>query len=87
MVFKAAAHYDSKRPRGAEANTASYLDAQAAFEACKTAVLAHGGRGYAEEYHVERLLRESLIPRSASVSRAMILNCIGKPVLGLPKSY
>lgn len=87
MVFKAAALYDSNRLRDAEANAASYLDAQAAFEACETAALAHGGRGYAEEYHVERLLRESLIPRIAPVSRAMILNCIGERVLGLPKSY
>jgi acyl-CoA dehydrogenase len=32
-------------------------------------VLAHGGMGYAQEYHVERYLRECLVPRIAPVSR------------------
>ena len=29
------------------------------FNACEQAVLTHGGMGYAKEYHVERLMRES----------------------------
>ena len=45
------------------------------------------GMGYAQEYHVERLLREVLIPRTAPVSPHMILNFIAEKVLGLPKSY
>jgi len=32
-------------------------------------VLAHGGMGYAKEYHVERYLRECFVPRIAPVSR------------------
>ena len=32
-------------------------------------VLAHGGMGYAQEYHVERYLRECFVPRIAPVSR------------------
>jgi len=32
-------------------------------------VLAHGGMGYASEYHVERYLRECFVPRIAPVSR------------------
>jgi acyl-CoA dehydrogenase len=43
--------------------------------------------GYAQEYHVERYLRECLVPRIAPVSREMILNFVGEKVLGLPKSY
>ena len=43
---------------GAEANAAKYLGAEAAFQACQTAVATHGGMGYAKEYHVERYLRE-----------------------------
>ena len=45
-----------------------------------------GGMGYAQEYHVERYLRE-LIPRIAPVSPHMILNFIAEKVLELPKSY
>ena len=32
--------------------------------------MTHGGFGYAKEYHVERYLRESMIPRIAPVSRS-----------------
>ena len=72
---------------GAEANAAKYLAAEAAFHACETAVMTHGGMGYAKEYHVERYLREVMIPRIAPVSPQMILNFIAEKVLGLPKSY
>jgi acyl-CoA dehydrogenase len=87
MVFKAAALYDAGEPCGAEANAAKYLGAEAGFRACETAVMTHGGMGYAKEYHVERLFRESLIPRIAPVSRELILCHIAERVLGLPKSY
>ena len=35
-------------------------------------VLAHGGLGYAQEYHVERYLRESFVPRIAPVSKVSL---------------
>ena len=50
-------------------------------------MLILGGMGYAQEYHVERLLREILIPRTAPVSPHMILNFIAEKVLELTKSY
>ncbi len=87
LAFQAAALYDSGRDCGAQANAAKYLGAEAGFEACEAAVLAHGGMGYAREYHVERYFRESMIARIAPVSREMILNFIAERVLGLPKSY
>jgi acyl-CoA dehydrogenase len=87
MVFKAAALYDSGAACGAEANAAKYLAAEAAFQACQTAVATHGGMGYSSEYHVERYLRESWIPRLAPVSPQLILCYIAERVLGLPKSY
>ena len=87
MVFRAAALYDGGKPCGAEANAAKYLAAEAAFSACETAVLTHGGMGYAKEYHVERYLREAMIARLAPVSAQMILNFIAEKTLGLPKSY
>ncbi len=87
MAMKAAALYDAKQSCGLEANAAKYLAAEAAFKACETAVMTHGGRGYAREFHVERLFREVLIARIAPVSREMILNFIAEKALGLPKSY
>jgi acyl-CoA dehydrogenase len=87
MAFKAAALFDAGRECGAEANAAKYLGGEAGFNACEAAVLAHGGMGYAKEFHVERYFRESMIARLAPVSREMILNYIAERVLGLPKSY
>jgi acyl-CoA dehydrogenase len=87
MVMKAAARYDAGLPCGAEANTAKYLAAEAGHNACQTAVLTLGGMGYSREYRVERLLRESYIPRIAPVSPQLIQCFIAERVLGLPKSY
>ncbi|OJD26211.1 hypothetical protein ACJ73_02410 [Blastomyces percursus] len=56
---------------GVACNSAKYLAAEAAFTACERAVLAHGGMGYAQEYHVERYLRECFVPRIAPVSRVV----------------
>ncbi|MBV8091631.1 MAG: acyl-CoA/acyl-ACP dehydrogenase [Acetobacteraceae bacterium] len=87
LTFKAAFLYDAGQPCGAEANAAKYLAAEAGYRACERAVMTHGGMGYAQEYHVERFFRESLIPRIAPVSPQMILNYIAERVLGLPRSY
>ena len=87
LVFHAAALYDAGRDAGAEANAAKYLGAEAGFNACETAMMTHGGMGYAKEYDVERYLREIMIARLAPVSREMVFNFIAERVLGLPKSY
>jgi acyl-CoA dehydrogenase len=87
MVYHAAALYDRDAPCGAEANAAKYLSAEAAWQACETAVLTHGGYGYAQEYHVERYLREAQIARIAPVSPQLVLCYLAERVLGLPKSY
>jgi acyl-CoA dehydrogenase len=87
MVLKAAWLYDRGQPCAAEANAAKYLAGEAGYRACETAVMTHGGMGYAKEYHVERFLRESLIPRIAPVSREMIMSFIAEKVLALPRSY
>ena len=84
---KAAWKYDAGEPCGAEANAAKYFAAEAGFRACETAVLTHGGMGYAKEYHVERYMREAMIARIAPVSPQMVLNFVAEKVLGLPKSY
>jgi len=87
MMLKAAWLYDQGLSCGAEANAAKYLGAEAGFRACETAVLTHGGMGYAKEYHVERYFRESMLPRIAPVSPQLIFCFIAEKVLGLPKSY
>jgi len=87
MVFHAASKYDEGLSCGAEANAAKYLAGEAGFKACHTAIMTHGGFGYAKEYHVERYLREVMIPHLAPISPQLILCFIAEKVLGLPKSY
>lgn len=87
MMLNAAWKYDNGLQCGAEANAAKYLAGEACFNACQKAVMSHGGFGYAKEYHVERYLRESFIPRIAPISPQLILCFIAERVLGLPKSY
>jgi acyl-CoA dehydrogenase len=87
LTFKAAWLYDTGRECGAEANAAKYLAAEAGYHAAEQAVLTHGGMGYAQEYHVERLFRESMLLRIAPVSRELILSYLAERVLDLPKSY
>ena len=72
---------------GGLANAAKYYAAEVAFKTATQAVVTLGGMGYAKEYHVERLLRESLIPKLAPVSSQMILNYISEKILHLPRSY
>jgi acyl-CoA dehydrogenase len=87
MVMKAATLFDRRAECGVEANAAKYLAGEFGFEACHTAMLTLGGMGYAQEYHIERYLREVLIPRTAPVTPHMILSFIAEKVLELPKSY
>jgi acyl-CoA dehydrogenase len=87
MTFKAAALYDAGEPCGTEANAAKYLAAEAGHEACRQAVITHGGFGYSKEFHVERFLREIMIPVLAPVGQQLVLSYIAERALNLPKSY
>ena len=87
MTLSAAWQYDHNLPCGAAANAAKYLAGEAGFNACQQAVMTHGGFGYAKEFHVERYLREVMVPRIAPVSPQLVLCFIAEKVLGLPKSY
>ena len=86
MVFKAATLYDSGKSCGAEANAAKYLAGEAAFKACQQAVRTLGGMGYAKEFHVERYMREVMIPLLAPVIRTNSLVYRGE-CLRARKSY
>ncbi|TZG28637.1 acyl-CoA dehydrogenase family protein [Sphingomonas montanisoli] len=87
MAFQAARLFDADQECGSFANAAKYLGAEAGFHACETAVLTHGGMGYAREFHVERYFRESMIARIAPVSREMIFSYVAERELGQKKSY
>ena len=82
LTFKAAWLYDNGKECGAEANSAKYLGARYAYDACERAILTHGGYGYAKEFHVERFLREVMIARIAPVSEQLILCYVAERVLG-----
>jgi acyl-CoA dehydrogenase len=87
MCLRAAWSYDNGEPSGLHANAAKYLAAEAGYKAAQQAVMTHGGMGYAKEFHVERLMREAMIPRLAPVSAEMILCYIAEKALNLPRSY
>ena len=87
MTMAAADRYDRGLECGIAANAAKYLAAEAGFKGCETAVMTHGGFGYASDYHVERYLREVMIPRLAPISPQLILCYVAERALGLPKSY
>jgi len=86
-ALKAAWLYDNGHPCGTEANIAKFLAGEAGFQAADRAVQTHGGYGYAAEFHVERLFRESRLMRIAPISENLILAQIAEHVLGLPRSY
>ena len=87
MVFRAATLYDTGKSCGLEANTAKYLAAEAGLKACEQSVRTHGGMGYSKEFHVERYLREMMIPIIAPVSQEMVKSFIAEKALGQKKSY
>jgi acyl-CoA dehydrogenase len=87
VAMHAANLYDNHERCGEEANTAKFLAADAGFKAADAALQAHGGFGYAKEYHVERLWREVRLLRLTPISQEMALNFIASRVLGLPRSY
>jgi acyl-CoA dehydrogenase len=72
---------------GARANAAKYLAANAASSAADAAVQAHGGKGIAVEYDVERYFREARLSRLVPIAQELALNYIGERELGLPRSY
>jgi len=87
LVQRAAALYDAGKSCGLEANSAKYLAAEAGYNACQTAIVMHGGNGYAREFHLERYLRDIFVIRIAPVSPQLILSYVAERALGLAKSY
>ena len=87
MVREASSRYEAGEQVGAEANMAKLLAADASWEAGNVCLQTHGGFGFAEEYHVERKLRETRLYQVAPISTNLILSFLAEHVLDLPRSY
>jgi alkylation response protein AidB-like acyl-CoA dehydrogenase len=87
MVREAARLYEAGQSMGAEANMSKLLAADASWEAANMCMQTHGGFGFAEEYDIERKLRETRLYQVAPISTNLILAYLAEHVLGLPRSY
>ncbi len=87
MRFKAAALFDTGKPCGPEANMAKYLATEAAWRAANACLDTFGGYGFASEYDVERVFRETRLLKTAPISNNLVLTFIGQRVLGMPRTY
>ena len=87
MNRAAAWRYDSGLAFESEANIGKYLAAESTNFATDRSIQVLGGVGFSEEYHVERLWRDSRIFSVAPIPQEMILSFIAMRDLGLPKSY
>ena len=87
MTQKAAALFDAGAPCGAEANMAKYLAAEASWKAGDACMQTFGGFAFAEEYDIERKVRETRLYRTAPISSNLILSYIAEHVLGMPRSF
>jgi acyl-CoA dehydrogenase len=87
MVHEAAALYEAGRDCGAEANMAKLLAADASWAAGDMCVQTFGGFGFAEDFDIERKLRETRLYQVAPISTNLILSYLAEHTLGLPRSY
>jgi acyl-CoA dehydrogenase len=87
MVHEAAILYEAGRECGAEANMAKMLAADASWAAADMCVQTFGGFGFAEDFDIERKLRETRLYQVAPISTNLILSYLAEHTLGLPRSY
>ncbi len=84
LVYKAAWKKDQGMPVSEDASIAKYFATEAALKAASDAVLIHGGRGYSNEYPVERYFRDikglQIYEGTSHIQRIVIArSVIGKP--------
>jgi alkylation response protein AidB-like acyl-CoA dehydrogenase len=87
MRWKAANLFDAGGSCAAEANMAKMLASEASWEAGNAAVQTFCGFGFAEEYDIERKLRETRLYQVAPINNNLVLAFVAQKCLGLPKSY
>ena len=86
MVQEAAARFDRGDPCGPQAASAKLLASEASWQAANAAIDALGGNGFAADYDVERIARETRLYTVAPLSNNLILAYVGRSVLGMPRS-
>lgn len=84
LVYKAAWEKDNSSSPSLAISTAKYFAVEAALKAASEAVLIHGGRGYSNEYPVERYYRDikgmQIYEGTAYIQKFVIARAvIGKP--------
>ncbi|HTD35867.1 MAG TPA: acyl-CoA dehydrogenase family protein [Candidatus Limnocylindrales bacterium] len=82
----AADRFDRGEPCGPQANMAKLLASEASWQAANAAIDAFGGNGFAADYDVERIARETRLYTVAPLSNNLILAYLGHKVLGMPRS-
>jgi acyl-CoA dehydrogenase len=86
MRRDAAARFGRGEPCGPQANMAKLLASEASWQAADAAIDALGGNGFAVDYDIERIARETRLYRVAPLSNNLILAYLGHTVLGMPRS-
>jgi len=84
LVYRAAWTKDQGLPSSQETSIAKFYATEAALKAASEAVLLHGGRGYSNEYPVERYYRDikglQIYEGTSHIQRIVIArSVIGKP--------
>ncbi|HET9401758.1 MAG TPA: acyl-CoA dehydrogenase family protein [Candidatus Acidoferrales bacterium] len=87
MRYHAAELFDAGEKCGAEANMAKLLASEASWSAANVCLDTFGGKGFVDEYDVERKFRETRLYQVAPVTNNLVLAYIGNHVLGMPRSY
>ncbi|HEX3550804.1 MAG TPA: acyl-CoA dehydrogenase family protein [Candidatus Elarobacter sp.] len=82
----AADRFDRGEPCGPQANTAKLLASEASWQAANAAIDALGGNGFAADFDVERIARETRLYTVAPLSNNLILAYLGSKVLGMPRT-
>jgi acyl-CoA dehydrogenase len=82
----AAERFDRGEPCGPQAAAAKLLASEASWQAANAAIDALGGNGFAADYDVERIARETRLYTVAPLSNNLILAYLGRSVLGMPRS-
>ena len=82
----AAARFDRGEPCGPQANLAKLLASESSWQAANAAIDALGGNGFAADFDVERIARETRLYTVAPISNNLVLAFIGNKILGMPRS-
>jgi acyl-CoA dehydrogenase len=86
VTREAVERFDRGEPCGPQAAAAKLLASEASWQAANAAIDALGGNGFAADYDVERIARETRLYTVAPLSNNLILAYVGRSVLGMPRS-